>query len=129
MNTPTPASGSSGFRVNVRDCTTRQSKTHSTETREVSYPWHPWYESRVLVEEIFDKKSRRNCRSRLEDSPESRALEIPSWMLEASWRQTRLSEEPAVDGDALRKLEFLVGRVSGRGRESGEASAPGIRRC
>src|SRR4029079_10363028 len=33
-------------------CRTRELNTHSTESREVLYPWHPWHRRHVWIREV-----------------------------------------------------------------------------
>jgi hypothetical protein len=49
----------------ARGDTRSQSNTHSIESEEVRYPWHPWYGRRVWIHEDLDKNGEgiRRCRS------------------------------------------------------------------
>src|SRR2546421_11990367 len=51
--------------VGVTDCTSSQSKTHSIESQEVRYRWHPWYGRTVWIHEDLEKNGEgiRRCRS------------------------------------------------------------------
>jgi hypothetical protein len=62
--------------------TSRQPNTHSTESREVSYPWHPWFGRSVAVYEVLVKYGHSVCRCGLEEERTRRSVEIPTWMFE-----------------------------------------------
>ena len=51
-------------------CTSRQRNTHSTEAREVRYPWHPWFGRSVMVYEALTKGGDAICRCGFDDEPQ-----------------------------------------------------------
>lgn len=63
--------------------TSRQSNTHSTELREIRYPWHPWYGCPVWIHEALVKAGQAVYRCSLEQNQEARLFEIPQWMFES----------------------------------------------
>jgi hypothetical protein len=92
--------------------TSRQSNTHSTELREVLYPWHPWYGRSVWIHATFVKSGGVVCRCSLAQNDETRLFEIPQWMFEAgACCLARRAEKPAVDCAALLDLKILLHRV------------------
>jgi hypothetical protein len=56
--------------------TSRQSDTHSNESREVRYPWHPWHARAVAVHEAFTRNGRAVCRCGVDENPGVRLLEF-----------------------------------------------------
>ena len=92
------------------DGTTHQHNTHSTDSRKVHYPWHPWYGRTVWIYEIRLGRGQPVVRCGLEPTQRARSLEIPRWMLEAaSCSHIHLVETPRVDGPTLQALEALLG--------------------
>ena len=58
--------------------------THSIESRELCYPWHPWYGRRpVWIHKVFVKSGRAVYQCSLEQNHEAWLLEIPQWMFES----------------------------------------------
>ena len=92
----------------IRD-TTRQLNTHNIESRDVHYPWHPWYGRRVWVYRISLGRVQPTARCDLEPTQCAKSLEVPLWMLEASSCSTlRPAEAPRVDCCALQTLTALL---------------------
>ena len=60
----------------------RQRNTHSTESREVRYPWHPWRDRMVTTHRSFTWNARALFCCSIEESLEGRFLEIPQWMFD-----------------------------------------------
>jgi hypothetical protein len=90
----------------------RQPNTHSTESREVCYPWHPWFGHAVVVYEVLVKQGHSVCRCGLEEQRNRRSIEIPTWMFEpATCGRLRVLSVPTVECDALRELQALLRRV------------------
>jgi hypothetical protein len=78
--------------------TSRQSNTHSTELREVRYPWHPWYGRLVSIHGALAKSGRAVYRCSLEQNHEARLFEIPQWMFESgACCRMHSAENPAVE--------------------------------
>src|SRR2546426_60662 len=85
--------------------TSRQRNTHSTESREVSYPWHPWFGRSVVVYDVRIKQGHSVCWCGLEEGRTRQSVEIPAWMFEpAACGRLRVLAVPSVGCDAL--LEF-----------------------
>src|SRR4029453_1148885 len=53
-------------------CRSRQRNTHSTESREVRYPWHPWCGRSVTVYEALTKGGQPVCRGGVDDQRHGR---------------------------------------------------------
>ncbi len=70
--------------------TSRQSNTHSTELREVRYPWHPWYGRPVWIHGAFVKSGWALYRCSLEQNHEARLFEIPQSMFDSGVCSDRL---------------------------------------
>lgn len=93
----------------ARYCTSRQRNTHSTQSKEVCYPWHPWYGQRTFVHESVVKSDKAifRCSAEIEEFPSS--LEIPQWMFDrVLCCSMRLAEVPVVSCQALLELRALL---------------------
>jgi len=98
-----------GPNVTVGGCTSRQPNTHNTESREVCYPWHPWFGRSVVVYEVLVKYGQSVCRCGLEEERNRRAVEIPTWMFEpAACCRLPAMAVPTVSCDALLELKALL---------------------
>ena len=101
-------------RATMRDeagvrCTSRQRNTHSTESREVRYLWHPWCGRSVTVYETLTKGGQPVCRCGVDDQRNDRSLEVPAWMFESALcDHLRVVEAPCVDGQALIALTTVL---------------------
>jgi hypothetical protein len=92
--------------------TSRQRNTHNTESREVLYPWHPWFGRSVTVYEVLTKCGHAVCRCGLEEQRNRRSLEIPTWMFEpAACRQLHVASTPVVGCNGLLELKALLRAV------------------
>jgi hypothetical protein len=92
--------------------TSRQSNTHSTESRELRYPWHPWCGCSVWIYGAFVKGGRAVYRCSLEQNHEAQLVEIPQWMFEsAACCRMQRAENPAVDCRGLLDLKLLLHRA------------------
>src|SRR5262249_46160607 len=101
-------------------CTTARQKTHGTESREVHYPWHPWFGRQVLVVEEVKRSDRSVSRFQLEEDESGRSLELPRWMLDrAACSQMRTAIAPVVGCDVLWRLKDFLGAA----RSEASASA------
>ena len=101
---PCPVRDASGF------CDrSRQPNTHSTELRELRYPWHPWFGRAVTIYEVLVKQGHSVSRCGLEEERHRLSLEVPTWMFEpAACGRLRVMAVPAVNCDALRALQTLL---------------------
>jgi hypothetical protein len=89
--------------------TSRQSDTHSNESREVRYPWHPWHARAVTVHEAFTRNGRAVCRCSVDGNPGVRLLEIPQWMFDSvACCRMYLTTVPTVSCGALLDLKALL---------------------
>ena len=90
-------------------CTSRQRNTHSTELRQVRYPWHPWCGRSVTVYQALTKGGHAICRCGFDDRRNDRSLEVPAWMFEpAACDHLRLTATPFVDCQALIELKAVL---------------------
>ena len=81
----------------------------SSDSREVHYPWHPWYGRAVWIYEIRMGRAQAAARCGLEPTQCAKSLEVPLWMLEAVSCSTMCrAEDPRVDCTALQKLKTLL---------------------
>jgi hypothetical protein len=98
--------------------TSRQSNTHSSEVREIRYPWHPWYGRAVCIHGALVKGGQALYHCSLEQNHQAPLFQIPQWMFEsgACCRMHR-AEEPAVDCAALRDLRRLLHHTRSPGRD------------
>jgi len=93
----------------VTACTSRQRNTHSTESRQVRYPWHPWFGRSVTVYEALTKGDQPVCRCGVDDQCHGRSLEVPAWMFEpARCDHLRMTAAPFVDDQALIALKSVL---------------------
>ena len=89
--------------------TRSQSNTHSIESEEVRYRWHPWYGRRVCIHEDLDKKGEGIRRCRSENDLNARPLELPAWMFdEERCRCMQIGSVARVDWKALQRLKELL---------------------
>src|ERR1700675_222148 len=94
---------------NAPDCTSAQSKTHSTEPRQIRYRWHPWFERIVWIYEELDKNGEGIRRCRSENNENARPLELPTWMFdETRCCCMRIQDAATVDCEALQRLKELL---------------------
>jgi hypothetical protein len=110
--------------------TSRQSNTHSTELRDIRYPWHPWYGRPVWIHGAFVKAGQGVYRCSLEQNLEGRLFEIPQWMFDSgACCRVRRAEKPAVECAALQDLKLLLHRTFSPTRnlvvQAQHPSAPG----
>ena len=92
-----------------RSCTSSQLNTHITESREVWYPWHPWYGRSVVISEVLERLGQAIVRCRLAQEHKTQVVEIPSWMLDRAMSSTiHLAQKPVVCSDALWTLKRLL---------------------
>jgi len=92
-----------------RRCRSRQPNTHSTELRELRYPWHPWFGRAVAVYEVLVKQGHSVSRCGLEEERNRLSIEVPTWMFEpAACDRLRVTAVPTVNCDALRALQTLL---------------------
>src|SRR5262245_54011813 len=115
------------------DGTSRQSNTHSIESREVRYPWHPWYGRTIWVYESLKKHGRGILRCRIEQDVRVGLLELPEWMFEAAAGGIQLAKTPGVGYEALRDESSSPGISvpvkSRRGSRSSASMLATFRRC
>ena len=98
--------------------TSRQSNTHSTELREIRYPWHPWYGRPVWIYGAIVKSGWALYRCSLEQNQKARLFEIPQWMFDSgACCRVHRAEQPAVDSAALLELKLLLHRTRSPGRD------------
>jgi len=98
--------------------TSRQSNTHSTELREIRYPWHPWYGRPVWIYGAIVKSGWALYRCSLEQNHKARRFEIPQWMFDSgACCRVHRAEQPAVDSAALLELKLLLHRTRSPGRD------------
>jgi hypothetical protein len=89
--------------------TSRQRNTHSLESREVRYPWHPWHARAVAVHEAFTWNGRAVFRCGVDEKPGARLLEIPQWMFDSvACCRMRPATVPMVSCGALLDLKALA---------------------
>jgi hypothetical protein len=110
--------------------TSRQSNTHSTESREIRYPWHPWYGRPVWIHGAFVKGGQAVYRCSLEQNHEARRFEIPQWMFDSgACCRVHRAENATVDCAALHDLKLLLHRARSPARDlvvqAQHHSAPG----
>lgn len=96
-------------RADDDDNTTQQLKTHSTESRIVCYPFHPWHDLAVFIHEAVVRGGFAVFRCSQEPEARRRALEIPQWKFDRpSCCTMRLVDTPVVDWRALMRLRDVL---------------------
>src|SRR5262245_63682455 len=98
----------------ARGSASRQRNTHSTESRQVQYPWHPWFGRAVTVSVALTRCGQRVCRCEFDDQHQhhDRSLEVPAWMLEsAPCDHLRLADIPSIGCDAWVELKRVLRRA------------------
>ena len=89
--------------------TTHQDHTHSTESREVRYPWHPWFGRVIWIKQTRVNQGQLIVRCALEQRHDARSIELAHWMFDSAvCCQMRMAEAPLVGVEALRELRILL---------------------
>jgi hypothetical protein len=78
----------------------------------VHYPWHPWRDRSVWVEETIEKNGRAFFRCHVEETLHHRALEIRAWMFDSACQAMSLADIPAVNNEALHEVKVLLSASS-----------------
>jgi hypothetical protein len=107
-----PREQSIGF-PNLGDCvrrdTSRHPYTHIIESREVRYPWHPWYCQRAWIYARFVKYGVASFRCGIGERVGDRSTHLPQWMFDAvACCDLRLTPTPVVSCEALVALKMLL---------------------
>ena len=90
-------------------CTTRQSKTHITENREVYYRWHPCFGKRVEIKQGVNKPHGAVFRCVIDAAEFPSTLEIPKWMFDRAACALMVDiVKPNVSVDTLWELQLLL---------------------
>ncbi len=111
---PRPECGRRARCAAVGHCTSRQSNTHSTESREVLYPWHPWFGRVVWIYATRVNHGRLVAQCGLEPRHERPGVEVPQWMFDtAVCCQMRVAQQPVASIDALCELKRMCAARSG----------------
>ena len=96
----------------VRCCTTRQHKTHITESRVILYRWHPWYQRTVQIVRGHSRGGEAVFCCTLELAVESGTRYVPQWMFDAvTCCDMRLVSMPTVNIEALFELKHLLNDI------------------
>jgi hypothetical protein len=88
--------------------TSRQSKTHNIESREVRYPWHPWHGRTVWIYQSLNKHGIGILRCRTEQDQRVSLLELPEWMFDTAAGEIQLAKTAVVRCEALRDLKVVL---------------------
>jgi hypothetical protein len=90
-------------------CTSRHQNAHVTESRVVTYPWHPWHGRSVFIFAAVTKGDEPVFRGALEQADLARPLEVPQWMFDAATCcRTSLTATPSASIAAIRALDALL---------------------
>src|SRR5215831_10317767 len=88
--------------------TSRQSKTHNIEWREVRYRWHPWHGRTVWIYQSLKKHGVGILRCRTEQDQKVSLLELPEWMFDTAAGEIQLAKTAVVSCEALRDLKVVL---------------------
>ncbi len=109
FRTPLRAFDPPALDANAPRCTTQQHKTHNTDLGNLTYPWHPWFNQRVVIHESLTKSGQALFRCSLPEEAQLAGLDIPQWMFDLALCCTmQLQTSPWVHVDALRQLRQLL---------------------
>ena len=101
-----PNGGAGGY-------TSEQTNAHSTDIRELCYPWHPWYQCRLVIRITRIRRDRQVFHCRPEPDDGTKALEVPQWMFDPHvCNKMRLSAAPIASCSALQQLQALLHSVT-----------------
>jgi hypothetical protein len=89
-------------------CTSPQRNTHISESRIVHYPWHPWRDRCVFIDDVIERNGAVYFRCHIDETLDQAALEIPDWMFDSLWRRVCSVDTPVVGWQALRNLKLLL---------------------
>ena len=96
-----------------------------TESRELLYPWHPWFGQVVYIHEVAEERGARVFHCDLENKPSARCLTVPGWMFDrAVCLGMRRAEGPQVELAALVRLGTLLAEVANRASGLGTMIGP-----
>jgi hypothetical protein len=70
--------------ANVSHSTSRHQNADVTESRVVTYPWHPWHGRSVFIFAAVTKDDEPAFRCALEQADFARPREVPQWMFDAA---------------------------------------------
>ena len=97
----------------VQMCTTRQSKTHITDHREVCYRWHPCFGKCVGIKQGVNKVHGAVFRCVIDAEEFPSTLEIPKWMFDRAACALMVNKvKPSVSVHALLDLQLLLQSAS-----------------
>jgi len=114
-------------RAGVARYTTKLETAHSTEFRELLYPWHPWSGLRVGLHKEVERPGGAVFRCDLKASVSDRWLEIPAWMFDrASCAMVRLEAEPHTSLAALVGLAALLRHASNKDAAASAEAISGV---
>ena len=101
------------------DGTSRQSKTHNIESREVRYRWHPWHGRTVWIYQSLKKHGVGILRCRTEQDQKVSLLELPEWMFDTAAGEIQLAKTAVVSCEALRDLRVVLQQHQSLARRDG----------
>ena len=97
--------------VSSLHCTTEQSDTHNTDSREILYSWRLWQVIQYRSAERSPRAVEEFFAANLRMFPKGVSLEIPEWMFDmAICHNTRVSQTPTVNAEALLELKLLIAK-------------------
>lgn len=108
-----PESPAQNSCADVLGCTTKGSNTHITDSREVHYPWHPWYGRQVTVRGGRHRRGTVVVSCTTDDEHGFPVLEVPLWMFDSGvCSRLKGAATARVDCRALRAVKVLLASVS-----------------
>src|SRR5262245_65456880 len=88
--------------------TSRQSKTHNIESREVRYRWHPWHGRAVWVYQSLKKQGIGILRCRTDQDERVSMMELPEWMFDTGAGECQLAKKEVGSLEVMRAVEDWV---------------------
>ena len=93
--------------------TTTRHKTHRTEVRKIRYPWHPLFDSEVLIRGGQRKCQAAVYRCHVPGQERRNCFEVPQWIFDlGSCSRMLVRDHPHVCWMALQELKHLLEETS-----------------
>src|SRR5215471_5914707 len=99
--------------ADARCCTTKEHKTHKTDSARVVYPWHPFHGHEVIIHGERNRRGTTVFSCSIVDDQTATPVEIPVWMFDTSvCCAFRSALAGKVTAEALRSLRRTLNVTS-----------------